>query len=297
MTQVTPPGWYPDPGQTSDGPRAERWWDGRAWTEQVRPAGATDGGAGYGFPAGVSPVPPERPRRGWRTAVGAGVALVLLACVAGGAYVLGNDEDRSGAPTAGERSGPDDPERPVPREEKGYVTDSASGISLPVPDGWSGESGMVGAEITIGRYPCPGNPEEQCVRGGAFSAPAAAMKLTQDTPKEAAEADIARNAKDSYGGPVYGGIASHDELAAKSVEVAGEQGYLVRWKVVTYKGDDGYVESLAFPSPADSKTLVVVRFGFDVNDRAPKLETMDEITRGIKAAPLGGGGGGNGREV
>ncbi|MEV5517322.1 DUF2510 domain-containing protein, partial [Streptomyces flaveolus] len=39
MTQVTPPGWYPDPGQTSDGPATERWWDGKAWTDQVRPAG------------------------------------------------------------------------------------------------------------------------------------------------------------------------------------------------------------------------------------------------------------------
>ncbi|NUO46956.1 MAG: DUF2510 domain-containing protein, partial [Streptomyces sp.] len=40
MTQVTPPGWYPDPGQTSDGPATERWWDGKAWTDQIRPAGS-----------------------------------------------------------------------------------------------------------------------------------------------------------------------------------------------------------------------------------------------------------------
>ncbi|MGW2913549.1 DUF2510 domain-containing protein, partial [Streptomyces asoensis] len=38
MTQVTPPGWYPDPGQTSDGPATERWWDGKAWTDQTRAA-------------------------------------------------------------------------------------------------------------------------------------------------------------------------------------------------------------------------------------------------------------------
>ncbi|MER6130053.1 DUF2510 domain-containing protein, partial [Streptomyces sp. NPDC001795] len=38
MTQVTPPGWYPDPGQTSDGPATERWWDGKAWTDRTRPA-------------------------------------------------------------------------------------------------------------------------------------------------------------------------------------------------------------------------------------------------------------------
>jgi len=40
MTQAIPPGWYPDPGQTSDGPPTERWWDGGAWTERVRVVGA-----------------------------------------------------------------------------------------------------------------------------------------------------------------------------------------------------------------------------------------------------------------
>ncbi|NSL43129.1 DUF2510 domain-containing protein, partial [Streptomyces sp. 8P21H-1] len=38
MTQATPPGWYPDPGQKSDGPATQRWWDGRTWTDRTRPA-------------------------------------------------------------------------------------------------------------------------------------------------------------------------------------------------------------------------------------------------------------------
>jgi hypothetical protein len=54
-------------------------------------------------------------------------------------------------------------------------------------------------------------------------------------------------------------------------------------------------ESLAFPSPADDTTLVVVRFGIEVNDQAPKLSEMDEITQGIKAADAAGGG--NGKQV
>ncbi|PAM97726.1 hypothetical protein CJI59_32900, partial [Streptomyces sp. Alain-F2R5] len=44
MTQATPPGWYPDPGQKQDGPATERWWDGKAWTDQVRPAGPAAAG-------------------------------------------------------------------------------------------------------------------------------------------------------------------------------------------------------------------------------------------------------------
>ncbi|MFG3224859.1 DUF2510 domain-containing protein [Kitasatospora sp. NPDC048194] len=72
MSNSTPPGWYPVPG--ADGsPGHERWWDGSAWTSEVRPI---QGGAGqladaptetwqpparqpgYGYPAqGGSPAP------------------------------------------------------------------------------------------------------------------------------------------------------------------------------------------------------------------------------------------------
>ena len=38
MTTTTPPGWYPEPGHTGNGPAMERWWDGSAWTEYTRTA-------------------------------------------------------------------------------------------------------------------------------------------------------------------------------------------------------------------------------------------------------------------
>src|SRR5690606_18783984 len=75
MTQVTPPGWYPEPGQTNDGPATERWCDGAAWTEQVRPAGsaaawgppAPDTGAAHptypAYPAYPAPPTPARGRK------------------------------------------------------------------------------------------------------------------------------------------------------------------------------------------------------------------------------------------
>ncbi|MET9864582.1 DUF2510 domain-containing protein, partial [Streptomyces smyrnaeus] len=37
MSMTTPPGWYPDPGQTPQLPPQERWWDGSAWTSHTRP--------------------------------------------------------------------------------------------------------------------------------------------------------------------------------------------------------------------------------------------------------------------
>jgi hypothetical protein len=317
MTQVTPPGWYPDPGQTSDGPATERWWDGKTWTEQVRPAGsAAWGPPAYAPAAGPYPgAPPGPPRRRLRMGIAIAAAVAVLAGIGGGVYALtagdgsggGGQDNARPAPTrpgpegqdGGGQGGPgggDDgvPGQPQPQQtEDGYATDALSGISIPVPDGWTGTSGQVGAGVSTGTYKCPGDTSEECVRGGVNSAPAAAWEIKATSAEAAAEEDISKNAKDSYSGATYGKITSHDELASKAVTVAGQKGYMVRWKVVTEKGDDGFVQSLAFPSPADPKLLVVVRFGFDDNAKAPKLSVMDDITKGIKEAA----GGGNGQNV
>ncbi|WP_158835260.1 DUF2510 domain-containing protein [Streptomyces sp. NRRL S-350] len=75
MSNSTPPGWYPVPG--ADGtPGHERWWDGTAWTSEVRPLqGGAPGGLadaptqtwppseqtpGYGYPGG-----PQAPSYGY----------------------------------------------------------------------------------------------------------------------------------------------------------------------------------------------------------------------------------------
>ncbi|MFJ5222992.1 DUF2510 domain-containing protein [Streptomyces sp. NPDC088400] len=322
MTYTTPPGWHPDPGHSGDGPRKERWWDGAAWTDELRDTAPAEWGPPAAPPYPVPP-PPGPPNRGRRIAVGVIASVVVLA-IAGGFYLLGRSGDSNTAtgqagsgPSSvpsqpgqpGQRSpGPDgqqDPRGPgggesgapqQPETEDGYATDAASGISIPVPDGWTGESGTVGAGVTTGKYSCPGDTSTECVRGGVFSAPAAALKIEATGAKAAAEKDIEANAEESYGGATYGKISSHEQLRSEAVTVAGQKGYLVRWKVITSKGDDGYVQSLAFPSPASSKMMVMVRSGFDVNDKAPKLSVMDEMTKGIKAAS-GSGGGGNGQGV
>ncbi|MEV4970451.1 DUF2510 domain-containing protein [Streptomyces scopuliridis] len=352
MTYTTPPGWHPDPGHTGEGPRQERWWDGSAWTDEVRaapaagwdppavaPSPATSPSAtpspatppaappypAASYPASPYPAPPypatppPGARRGRRIAIGA-IAVVVAVAIAGGFYLLGRDGGgneagpassspsaapslpgqqgpgpdgpRGGGPGGGESGAP----QQQPQTEDGYATDAASGISIPVPDGWTGESGTIGAGVTTGKYECPGDTSQSCVRGGVFSAPAAALKVDATTAKAAAEQDIKTNAEESYGGTIYGDISSHQQLKSEEVTVAGQKGYLVRWKVVTSKGDDGYVQSLAFPSPTSPELLVLVRSGFDVNDKAPKLSVMDEITKGIKAA-AGTGSGGSGQGV
>jgi len=179
--------------------------------------------------------------------------------------------------------------------------DAVNGIYLPVPEGWEGRSGTAGAGLTISPYPCPAAKELNCVRGGVNSQAAEDYKAT--TAEGIAKEDIAANAQDSYGkspstgDDAYGGIESHKEIASEAVTVAGEKGYLVRWKLDTAQGDGGIVQSVAFPSPLDADKFVVVRFGFDASDKAPDVSVMAEITKGIK--PLSGtdGGGTGGQEV
>ncbi|MFJ9744775.1 DUF2510 domain-containing protein [Streptomyces chartreusis] len=360
MTQETPPGWYPDPGRQSDGPPTERWWDGKAWTDQVRPAGPADGWSPPEQPAAAAQPPaypdqphpghaypghPQQPahpvypgypvhpgypgqvqsggRRGLRTGIAVGVAAVVLASIGVGVYALTANDGSGGGANSQQRPGGQDgqggqggpgggqggpfgdsgggdggsggrspsPEgSEAPRIESGSVADAVNGISVPVPDGWYGQEITVGAQVSSKEsYKCPADTSQTCMKGGAYSAPALALGTKGDTAEEVAKADIAANADESYG-KGYGKITSHEVLASKAVTVAGQKGYLVRWKAVTSKGADGYVESLAFPSPANERQMVVVRFGVDVGE---KQSVIDEITKGIKVST----GGGNGQDV
>ncbi|WP_432012548.1 DUF2510 domain-containing protein [Streptomyces cucumeris] len=310
MTTNTPPGWYPDPGDAGNGPGIERWWNGSAWTEYTR-GGATAPGMPYGAPPVPGHVPGQPgglPGRGRGPKVAAlAVAVgVVIAAIIGGVVLLGDGGDDDGRPKAKpspSASAPEDdggngggaPSEPpteapggTPSFDPDTAPDPVNGISLPVLSGWqAGRSSSGGAGITTSRYPCPGDPSTECVRGGAFSRTASGYKA--DTAKGIAKEDIAQNAEDSYGQDeesnrkAYGGISSHKQLKAGAVDVVGGKGYLVRWKVKTKKGDDGYVQSVVFPSPTVPDTMVVVRFGFDVSDKAPPLSDMDKIIKGIKA--------------
>lgn len=298
MTTTTPPGWYPEPGHTGNGPALERWWDGSAWTEYTRTGqafAAPDVLLGYQqpYPGPYGGQPPGAPRRRGPLIAAALVLLVLAGGIVGAIAMLNKDGDtttgKAGPTAAG--PGPGQTDGP-PQQSAGGDTavDRVDGIGLPVPPGWKAMSGAAGAGLTTGDYPCPTDPGKNCVRGGVFSGPVAAFKLKSTTPQAAAEEDIPLNSEESYGSDIYGGITSHKELKSESVTVAGRRGYLVRWQVATKTGDDGYVQSLVFPSPGDPKKLVLVRCGFDINDKAPGLDVMDKIIQGIKAVSTSGGG-------
>lgn len=164
MTQATPPGWYPDPGQKNDGPATERWWDGTAWTDRVRPAGgaaawapraaagATAGpatGAGHrgrslprapGLSGHTRPAPSARRRR-LRAGIAVAAAVAVLAGIGVGVYAL--TDDGSGGNDAGaaqqDRRGPDDRNDPFGDSGGGGGGGGEDGRS-PAPDSRTGRS-------------------------------------------------------------------------------------------------------------------------------------------------------------
>ena len=341
MTSQTPAGWYPDPGQVTDGPRTERWWDGGRWTDQTRPAttpppfppqtavpvpaqqaqlptapGTIPAYPNYpGYPGQL----PQKPRSRARIAIAVGVAVVVLAGIVGGVYALTSDDGGKsgkvaaesqqptqppgpggGGPGGGSGEGggsasPEAPQSPQAPLDEGYATDVMNGVALPVLDGWTGTDGAGVAGVQTGTYACPDDVKQSCVKGGASTSSSKTLKLDATTAEAAAKEDILKNAKASYGGKVYGGILQHDELLSEKVTVAGQKGYRVRWNVDTKSKIDAWVESVAFPSPSDPKTLVVVRIGVDIPTTAkekaagPDNTSIDKLVKGIKKADATGG--------
>ncbi|WP_033213461.1 DUF2510 domain-containing protein [Kitasatospora phosalacinea] len=365
--QQIPAGWYPDPVDTDSDPRPQRWWDGKGWTAETRPApetpaapaaapasGPTAGtddtavlegtvldasGQTVNYPplppyAGQFGAKPARARPPKPVLVAASVAAVLgLAIGSGVTYlVMDGHHDKKGTAAAqssdGRRggngfngfgggggeggSGKTIPDNPfgggsgssggngnggsgkngqgngngngdgTGRNAKAAI-DMVNGISLPIPSGWEGgtvEGGYAG--MYTGSYTCA-DGSDNCSLGGVSTA-----RLKGTDAKQAAQDDIADAAKQSYGD-----LNGHQELKSEAVKVAGRDGYLVRWKVDVAKGNPGYVETVVFPT-ADGKALTAVHFGFDIADKAPGLDQMDTILKGITKVDAGSLGGGPG---
>lgn len=280
---------------------------GAAW--YGAPSGAPDaGGPGFGPPgSGAGFGPPgsgERPRGG---GLGRGriLALVLagavfVAAIVTGVAVLGTGDDPkirvtdpangptpsaapSTRPTAtGSTAGPS------PSGDPRTLVDDLNNIALPVPKGWKVTDDPMGGlptMVTEKNYPCPG-ATGYCDPGRISTTTAS---TEEDTARAVAEADIEDTAdlaydRDRLGERPFDGLTAHHQVAARAVRVAGQDGYLVRWRVSTHTGPGGFVQSLAFPAPTGAHAFVLVRFVLDTGPGAPPTSLMDSVTQGI--APL-----------
>lgn len=313
MSMTPQPGWYPDP----QAPGTERWWDGSAWAAHTRAAQAPSGtgaqaygtgqpaygpGPGGGFGPHTVPLQQAAADRGrGRFLAPAAAGVALVAAVAVGAVLLGNDDP--GTPEATPTitaasvpatSGPEPSASPTATaaEDATELVDQLNGITMPIPQGWEKSSSGLGSGTTMhtdATYDCPGGGSSICRRGRVTS-----MTATQsggaDTPRAVAERDIEKAADEAYeedalGTRIHGGIRSHTVVKAQNVAVAGRSGYLVRWRVVTGAGPGGHVQSLVFPSHVGTEALVVVRFSFDAGPDGPPLADMDRIASSIR--PIG----------
>ncbi|WP_405521891.1 DUF2510 domain-containing protein [Streptomyces canus] len=249
MSRTLPPGWYPDP----DAPHLERWWDGTAWTDHRR------------APEGPGPPRPAGGASGRAKAVALTASgVVLVAAIVSGAFALargdGDDVVADTAPTVA--TPPPSTASPAPSR----LVDELDGISLPLPDGW-----------VPAKYVTRDNVVMTTDGGRVFT-----RTLPADSgasPASLAKKDIPQAAHSSYAG-----IRSHRVVGSERVAVAGRTGYLVRWRVKTAQGAEGYVQSLAFtPGPGGPPGAVVVRFAFDAGPDGPPLADMDRITGGIRS--------------
>jgi hypothetical protein len=301
---TTPPGWYPDPvtGQTGNSPTRERWWDGIEWTSQTR----SRSGARAPLVAGV-----------------VGVLVLLGALMVGAVLIFGpgsgprstgrSEAGDGGAPTRPPTGAPPTappPSAPAPpghhapgHQEPAPPSDPdlpdrgtqlpATGVDLPVLRGWTHDPD--GPMVSRGPYQCPGGQDDDsCLRGAA--ALLVADEDSDSGTEQVAESDIKRYAKKAYDKATYGGISSHKVLTAGKTEVAGQDAYRVRWKIVNRRKPDAYVESVAFRHPDGSGEMLVLRAGFDIHAGAPPLSDMDKLAKGvIQTAPDGTGDAGGTR--
>ncbi|WP_416873177.1 DUF2510 domain-containing protein [Kitasatospora sp. SC0581] len=312
MNNETPPGWYPVPGP--DGaPGHERWWDGNAWTGDVRPAQGAYGypgqeaypaqqaypaypvhpsqqaypGAGYGQPGPGYPPPAPTPKRvkpGVLISIAVGV-LAIGGSVAGIALSHGGDPaaDPTTDPTVPVTSstGPTTSPTPAPKPStpkpapvlRSTVANKQHSITLPLFEGWE-----VSATDTPQWSVYLGSGRYTCANGkacirGRFSVEKNTVQ--GDTPKAAADAAMPTVAKQ-----IFSGMASQTDYGSGTITVAGVAGYATRWHITNTDGTQGFVLLAALPAKGGG--YVVFDGGVDEDPAAPDVSVLDQILLGVK---------------
>ncbi|WP_034269804.1 DUF2510 domain-containing protein [Actinospica robiniae] len=301
---AVPPGWYSTGETGPDGAPVERWWDGGGWSAMVRPLGGGTFGA----------QPPRRSPR-TKTLIASATVVVLAAAGLGLYFGLhngnptttaaqpdvqsttnqggnglgglgggnggGNGNGNGGGNGSGGLGSTPSPAPTVTGGSGSTVSDPINGLTIPVPTGWTGNSGSTSGEgswpaLATGTYTCPSALAQQngsssssastCTSGGVN------LTTAQGTDaKTVATSNMAQFAKGNYGT-----LSSHSVVNEGAISVAGRTGYQITWSVVPdYSGPSGTVQLIALPDPDLPGYMAIIDIGVDKSSKAPSLSTVD----------------------
>lgn len=238
---MSQPGWYPDPS----GQRGQlRFWDGRAWSQQTRPAAGAPGG-----PGGMPPTSPLGPgqsaqrRRGSRALVpvllGIAAVVIIVAVIIGTGALRPGPRDITDNPPSYSISGFDDgspsaeptPTEPSPSQQDSPTPTETEQSETPPPPG----------------RPCPRNEREERgqypadgrVHGGNLSFPEVGGEWRRSTSRVASVM--------SFGYDVDG----------ETMSVTGS--WFVQMTVGAVAGADGFTDQKA---TADAIVSCIATSGF-----------------------------------
>ncbi|CAM5238454.1 hypothetical protein SHIRM173S_09831 [Streptomyces hirsutus] len=259
MTQATPPGRYPDPGQTNDGPATERWWDGTAWTDQVRPTGSAPAwdppapgtAAGPAYPA--QPAYPAYPAHPGYPALSVSEALLVAGATAALIGVLSRPRARPGlrhAAASGIASG-------VASALTQTVTVAVTGHPGPLPD-----VRVIGVALLVAVFAAGGLLLSQTAYRSGLDAPLAVVTLTN--PVAAAVIGLCLLGERFRGGPTEvllaltgAALASWGViLLTRATPRPGRQEHAAPGPAERPAARRSAVEHPAGPSPAPSTDLL-----------------------------------------
>ncbi|MFD4657716.1 DUF2510 domain-containing protein [Kitasatospora sp. NPDC058444] len=326
MSNETPPGWYPVPGP--DGaPGHERWWDGSAWTSDLRPVQGGYGhpgpeaypaqqaypaypapqahpahqaypAAGYGPPGtgypplAPAPLPaPKRAKPGVIVAVAVGV-LAIGGSIAGIALSHGGDPtaDPTTDPTVSvsRSTGPTTSPTPTPKPS---TPKPAPVLRSTVADKQHSITLPVfdGWEVAT-----TDTPQWSVYLGsGRYTCTngKACIRGRFSVEKNTVQGDTPKAAADAamptVAKQIFSGMTSQTDYGSGSLTVAGVAGYATRWHITNADGTQGYVVLAALPAKGGG--YVVFDGGVDDDPAAPDVSVLDQILLGVKKDDTAGG--------
>lgn len=323
-----PPGWYPVPEPGPGGTAQERWWDGNAWTAEVRaaqsaaapqpaqiadaPTQAWSGQAvpqpGYGYPQqqpGQYGYPQPGPPYAYpSTATGPKNRNGLIIGIAGGVLALAV----VAAAVLVASGGDDDPPVVTAPPPVSFSASPRTSPSLPrtSPSPRTSTPPLAGSTMTDvvhgWRVPRPTGWTVHASSGasavyevtGPYDCGMESQCIRGQFSVETVSvpgtdaATVAKAQMAEYAPRIFGDLTGHEEMASGPIVVAGAIGYAVRWHVTPKQGAAGYVLMVAVPD-ARGSGFVLLHGGVDDDPQAPPFGTIDAIVSGIRSTTSGSG--------